>query len=92
MDWNEFNRNLQNRVSDSGTRYCLGIVYERLLDISKQVDMCAQVCNALAETMNNFVSLNEAFDDRLKALNKHVRGTESGVEVESVPLTNDDIN
>lgn len=92
MDWNEFNRHLQNRVSDPGTRYCLGIVYERILDLSKQMDMCASLCTEMASVMNNFVALNEQFDERLKALNKHVRGQEEGVSLESVPLTNDDIN
>lgn len=90
MDWNEFNRQLQNRVSDPGVRYCLGVVYERLLDVSKQVDMCAGICNEMANTMNSFVSLNEVFDERLKALNKHVTGSVDGVSLESVPLTNDD--
>ena len=92
MDWNEFNRQLQNRVSDPGTRYCLGIIYERVLDMGKQLDMCSEVLTQMAETMNNFVALNEVFDDRLKQLNKHVRGQEKGVSVESVPLTNDDLN
>lgn len=92
VDWNEFNRQLQNRVSDPGTRYCLGIVYERLLDITKQVDMCATVVTAMAETMNNFVAMNEAFDERLKMLNKHVKGEVDGVELSSVPLTNDDFD
>lgn len=92
MDWNEFNRQLQNRVSDPGTRYCLGIVYERLLDVSKQVDMCSQIVNELANVMNNFVALNEVFDERLKTLNKHVHGVTDGVDLSSVPLTNDDPN
>jgi hypothetical protein len=90
MDWNEFNKQLQNRVSDPGVRYCLGIVYERLLDISKQMDMCASVTTEMAQVMNNFVALNEVFDSRLKELNKHVKGEVDGVSLESVPLTNDD--
>lgn len=90
MDWNEFNKHLQNRVSDPGVRYCLGIVYERLLDVAKQVDMCAEICTALAETMNNFVALNEQFDQRLKTLNKHVKGQVDGVELSSVSLNDDD--
>lgn len=90
MDWNEFNKHLQNRVSDPGVRYCLGIVYERLLDIAKQTDMCSTVVGEMANVMNNFVALNEQFDGRLKELNKHVKGGVDGVSLESVPLTNDD--
>lgn len=89
MDWNSFNRELQNRVSDPGTRYCLGIVYERLLDVAKQQDMTSELINMLANTMNNFVALNEAQDAQLKAINKHIHGREQGVSVESVPITND---
>lgn len=90
MDWMEFNRELQNRVSDPGLRYMLGMMYERQLDMAKQLDMCASVITGLVETVNNFVALNEAFDGRLKELNKHVRGEVDGVSLSSVPLTNDD--
>ena len=90
MDWNDYNKELQNRVSDPGTRYMLGLVYERVLDMSKQMDMCATLCTEMAGVMNNFVAMNEAFDERLKALNKHVRGQVDGVDVFSVALINDD--
>lgn len=92
LSWNEFNRELQNRVSDPGLRYMLGMIYERLLDQAKQMDMCASVTNEMATVMNNFVAMNEVFDERLKALNKHVRGEADGVSLSSVPLTNDDLD
>jgi hypothetical protein len=91
-DWNEFNRELQNRVSEPGVRIILGFMYERILDISKQMDMCSEICQEMAKTMNNFVAMNEAFDEKLRILNKHIRGNSEGVSVESVPLTNDDFN
>lgn len=90
MDWNEFNRQLQNRVSDPGLRYMLGMVYERQLDIAKQLDICASLIGALVETVNNSIALSEIFDGRLKELKDHVEGRESGVSLESVPLTNDE--
>jgi hypothetical protein len=91
MDWNEFNKELQNRVRDPGTRYCLGIAYERILDIAKQMDTCASLLLSLAETMNNFVALNEYQDAQQKELRKAVLGEHEGVELRSVPLTNDDV-
>ncbi len=90
MDWISFNRELQNRVSDPGLRFMLGLIYERLLDQAKQMDMCAEVTNEMAQALNNFVALNEQFDGRLKALNTHVHGRAEGVSVESVPLINED--
>jgi len=89
MDWNEFNRNLENRVSDPGVRYMLGLMYERQLDNAKQLDMCTEIVRDLANTVGNVVGLHEILDDRLKALNKHVRGDMAGVDLRSVPLTND---
>jgi hypothetical protein len=90
MDWNEFNKHLQNRVSDPGVRFCLGIVYERMLDLSKQMDMCANVTTEMAKMMESFVSFSEAMSGNLNDLTKHVKGQHAGVSLESVPLTNDD--
>jgi hypothetical protein len=90
MDWNEFNRELQKRVSDPGIRYCLGIVYERLIEVAKQVDACTAIQLESVKMLSNFVSLNEAMDHQVKTLNKIVKGNSDGVSVESVPITNDD--
>ena len=91
MDWNTFNKELQNRVSDGGVRYILGIIYERLLDVSKQNDQNAEVLLAMTEVVNNVVGYNEIIDARVQDLRKAIRGVSEGVELESVPLTNDDV-
>jgi hypothetical protein len=88
MDWNEWNRQLQNRVSDPGTRYMLGLIYERLLDVSKQVDASNEIVLALAQTMNGLVGLNEIQDGRMKELRDLIQGQVSGVSVQSEPITN----
>jgi hypothetical protein len=90
MDWNEFNRELQKRVSDPGLRYILGMIYERLLDVANQQEANMSVTVALAETMQNFVSLNDLMMEDVKKLNKIVKGERDGVELRSVPLTNED--
>src|SRR5262245_11640649 len=92
MDWNEWNRNLQNRIGDPGTRYMLGLVYERVLDLAKQVDENNTILIQMANSMQAFVGLNEEFERRLQYLKRHVEGRTDGVSVESVPLTNDDLN
>lgn len=91
MDFNEFNRQLQNRVSDPGTRYCLGIVYERLLDVAKQMDLNNTILLAFAETMKDFIQVNEHMDSQIRGLNRAVTGQRDGVSLDSVPLTNDDV-
>ena len=88
MDWNEFNRELQNRVSDPGTRYCLGLIYERLLDMSKQVDASNEIVLALATTMQGLIGLNEVQDGRMKELRDLIQGQTAGVSVHSEPITN----
>jgi hypothetical protein len=88
MDWNEWNRELQNRVSDPGTRYMLGLVYERLLDMSKQVDASNEIVLALATTMQGLIGLNEVQDGRMKELRDLIQGQASGVSVQSEPITN----
>jgi len=39
--------------------------------------------------MNNLIAINEGMDGKLKALNQMIDGRAKGVEVESVPLTNE---
>ena len=89
MDWKSFNRELQNRVSDPGMRYILGLMYERLLDTTKQVDANNELLLAFAETMKDFVSINEHIDNRVKGLTRMVTGRTDGVSVESEPITNE---
>ena len=90
MDWNEWNRELQNRVSDPGVRYMLGIIYERLLDTTKQVDMAGQIMLELAGTVQSVVGISEHIDGQVKGLHRAVTGRVDGVSLESVPLTNDE--
>lgn len=89
VEWNEFNRELQNRVNDPGLRFMLGLIYERVLDVSKQQEQTSDILLALANTVGNFVSLNEVMDSKLQHLRKIVEGDRDGVDVRSVSLTND---
>jgi hypothetical protein len=90
MDWNEFNRELQNRVSDTGTRYILGLIYERLLDISKQTDVAGTVMLAMAQTIKASIEATDVVDDRVKQLSSLIKGRSDGVSVQSVPLNDED--
>ena len=90
MDWNEFNRQLQNRVSDPGIRFMLGIIYERLLDTTKQVDASGAIMLEMANTMHGIVGVSENIDEQVKGLRRHITGQHDGVSVHSEPLTNED--
>ena len=87
MDWNEFNRELQNRVSDPGVRYCLGLIYERLLDMTKQVDTSNEIVLALATNMQGLIGLSEIQDGRMRELRNLIQGQSDGVSVQSEPIT-----
>lgn len=87
-DWNEFNRELQNRVSDPGVRYCLGLIYERLLDMTKQVDTSNEIVLALATNMQGLIGLSEIQDGRMRELRNLIQGQSDGVSVQSEPITN----
>lgn len=87
--WNEFNKELQDRVSDPGMRFILGLIYERVLDLSKQQTQCGEAMLGMAQTLSNVVTLNEMQEVAVKDLVKALRGERAGVELKSVPLTND---
>ena len=90
MDWNTFNKELQNRVSDPGVRFMLGIIYERLLDTTKQVDAAGGIMLELAETVQSVVGISEHIDSQVKGLRRTITGQVDGVSFESVPITNED--
>lgn len=90
LDWNEFNKELQNRVSDPALRYILGMMYERILDLAKQQDEAADVLLSLAGTVQGMMGLSEMMDSKLEHLKKMMQGDTDGVDVRSVPLINED--
>jgi hypothetical protein len=89
-DWNTFNRELQNRVSDPGLRYILGLIYERVLDLTTQQERNADMTLKLAEALTASIDLSDLVLQDIRALNKIVKGERDGVELRSIPLTNED--
>jgi hypothetical protein len=90
MDWNGFNRELQNRVSDPGIRYILGLIYERVLDLSDQVEKSSEVTLGMAQALAAMVDMSESMTEQVRRLHRAVTGERDGVEVRSVPLTNEE--
>jgi glycine cleavage system H lipoate-binding protein len=89
IGWNEFNKELQNRVSDPGLRYMLGLMYERQLETVKQLDQANEVILMMTQTMQNMMGLSDILDGRINELRRTIQGDRDGISVESVPLINE---
>lgn len=86
MDWNRFQRELQQRniVSDHPqVAYMLAVVFEQMVDMSKQLDMCASVCESMANTVANMGMLNAKTMEELRALKKEMHKGVDGVTITS---------
>jgi hypothetical protein len=80
--FNEFVRELNKAELSATEKYFFAMLYERFGDVLKSNDDTAKVVLQLAETMKNFVQLNEAMEKKLQRL---ARGQNTdGVDVSSV--------
>lgn len=82
MTFNEFQRELQKRGIKPQEAYMFTLVYERLLQVSKQVEDNAQVVLSVVESLQGVVQLTDVMQRRL---NNVARGFMSdGIQIESV--------
>jgi len=58
------------------------VIYERQIELSKQVDLCGKVMVELANSLKGFVDLHEQTQINLKKVMRG--GRPDGIEVESV--------
>lgn len=86
LTFNQFQIELRKRNIEGPIAVILTTMYEQIREQGEQLDMCSTLMTQFAETLNNFVQLNEAMDGRLKELHKRVSGTVDGVEFGSVHL------
>ena len=82
MDHNQFQRELVNRNIGKQEAYLFSLIYERLSDLSQQVDMCAKLIDQLTSSLAGFVSLNENIMRDIGQLKR--RGMPDGIDVHSV--------
>lgn len=82
MDLMHFQKQLQNRNIPQQEAYMFAMIYEQMIEMSKQLDLAATVVGQLVNTVNNFVALHESTQGQVKELMR--RGRPDGVEVESV--------
>jgi len=82
MGFNEFQRELQKRQIPDNIAYVLTMMYEQVVEISKQGDQAAQIMLALAQTMENMTMLHE---DTQRKVQTYLRGkADLGIDVHSV--------
>lgn len=82
MTFNEFQRELQKRGIKPAEAYMFTLVYERLVQVSHEVEEGAKVILSVVESLQNVVQLNDVMQRRL---NQVARGMfTDGVDIESV--------
>lgn len=88
-DFNEFNRELERRISDPQLRFVLVMMYQHIMAMAAQVDACANVVSAMVDTVGNVVELHSATQQKVQQFHKIIRGERMGGQFNSVPLTDD---
>jgi hypothetical protein len=82
MTFNEFQRELQKRGIQPQEAYIFTLIYERLIEVSRAVEMNAQALVSVANNMQGLVGLNEHLRARIEQVSKGFR--EDGIDVASV--------
>lgn len=82
MNHMEFQRELNNRKIDPQTAYMLSLVFERMLQLSKDMDGATSIIAELANSVQSFANLHVHTQGQIKELLR--RGRPDGVEVQSV--------
>ena len=91
LTFNQFQKELTNRGIDRQVAYMFTMLYERQIEIAKQMDMCAEVVTQLANTVTNFTELHARTQQGLDRLMKEMRG-DGSVDVRSVANDPNDMN
>jgi len=86
MTFNEFQRELKKRGIEGHLAIALTAMYEQQRETAEQLDQAMKILLGIVQTVENFVSLNEAMNGRIQSLQQRIAGDVSGVELNSVPL------
>lgn len=82
MSLMHFQKQLENRNIPKQEAYMFAMVYEQMIEMSKQLDMAASIIQQLVGTVQNFTALHAATQGKVAELMR--RGRPDGVEVDSV--------
>ena len=88
MGFNEFQRELSNRGIDGSIAIVLTMMWEQILELTKQGDDGAKIMLQMAESMQNVVGMHEHLKDGIDAMKQRL-GEDDAI-VQSVPFIRDD--
>lgn len=86
LDFNGFQRLLQQRGIPENIAYVLTLLFERQQEVTKQVDMASKTMLELATTVGNVVELHAQTQQKIKDLSSF--GQDPLVSVKSEPVEN----
>lgn len=90
MSFNQFTKELRDRGVDPRVAYFLSILYERQIDLGKQMEECAKICETLADATSKMLVMSQADQKHLSALIRQVNGHKAdGVDIHTEHVTND---
>lgn len=82
----EFQRELQKYNVDKGQAIIFTMLYERVMDLSQQVEMCARLLNEVVDSVKGFAELHEKTQAQIKKFER--RNEVEGVSVQSEKFEN----
>jgi hypothetical protein len=82
LTFNEFQRELQKREIPDNIAYVLTMMYEQVVEVSKQGDAAARIMLELAKTMENLTLLHH--DTQRKVFEFKRSERDFGIDVKSV--------
>jgi hypothetical protein len=82
ITFNEFQRELQKRDIPDNVAYVLSMMYEQVIEVSKQGDMAAKIMLDMAKTMENLTLLHH--DTQKKVYEFRRSDRDDGISVQSV--------
>lgn len=87
--FNQFQRELERRNIDPQSRFIFSELYSQQREMAKQIDAMANIIDQVVKTISNFTELHEATQGQVLQVKKALAGEVDGVELDSVPLTDD---
>jgi DNA-binding NarL/FixJ family response regulator len=82
MNLAEINRRLKD--ADPQTRYIIAFMFENLMEITKQLDACADALLSMSEALSDQTKLNSLVSEDIRRLRKH-----TGAHFEGESVTDD---
>lgn len=86
LTFNQFQKELQKRGIEGHLAIVLTTMYEQVLEMGKQVDMCANTIASLADTVGNVVELHHVTQTRLGDLKQRMEGSVHSEELDGISL------